>query len=291
MFKSLQGLAAGGRWPLRRVRGMLGLWGGFGQGAGESLATEVAGNNSKAPPSWGSGGAERPGKSPVGGVSRLHQLDNPIRRSQPGAVPQLQRPPMPSWRRTHLHPGLYDEPVSEHLRPQLAELGPRAHVRDLPRGEAAVPGLEAWLGEALNLALQSVAKAGASPADLVHDVLAVLERHAPAVFSRPAELTLTDQWLQAVTEGAAKPAKPPKGSLHAPSLLVNAEGEHLLDHLRSEFDSADRVDLLCAFIKLSGFEPRPCVRSHRPVRCCRSARRHRPARRPAAPARRSPTAT
>jgi hypothetical protein len=28
----------------------------------------------------------------------------------------------------------------------------------------------------------------------------------------------------------------------------------LLEHLRSEFDSADSVDLLCAFIKLSGFE-------------------------------------
>lgn len=70
---------------------------------------------------------------------------------------------MPAWRRTKLVHGLYDEPVSEHLRPQLAELGPRARVRDLPHGDGAVPGLEAWLGEALSLALQSVAKAGTSP--------------------------------------------------------------------------------------------------------------------------------
>jgi len=28
----------------------------------------------------------------------------------------------------------------------------------------------------------------------------------------------------------------------------------LLEHLRSEFDSADSIDLLCAFIKVSGFE-------------------------------------
>jgi len=63
--------------------------------------------------------------------------------------------------------------------------------------------------------------AAAMPA-LVHDVMAVLERHAPAVFARKAELSLTDQWLQAVTEGAAKALERPKGSLHAPSLLDRA---------------------------------------------------------------------
>ncbi len=164
---------------------------------------------------------------------------------------------MPAWRRTKLVPGLYDEPVSEHLQREVVALGTAALLNAARTNEAGIAGLEAWLGEAVGLTLQSVAKrkdhATAMPA-LVQEVMKVLQRHAPGVFSRPAELMLTDQWLQAVTEGGAKPPERPKGSLHAPSLLVNAEGEHLLDHLRSEFDSADRVDLLCAFIKLSGFE-------------------------------------
>ncbi len=164
---------------------------------------------------------------------------------------------MPAWRRTKLVPGLYDEPVSEHLQREVMALGPAALLHPTRTDESEIPGLEAWLGEAVGLALQSVAKrkdhAAAMPA-LVHDLMEVLKLHAPGAFSRPAELILTNQWLQAVTEGAAKSPERPRGSLHAPSLLVNAEGEHLLDHLRSEFDSADRVDLLCAFIKLSGFE-------------------------------------
>lgn len=122
-----------------------------------------------------------------------------------------------------LVPGLYDEPVSEHLHNEVVALGPAALLHAARTDETGIPGLEAWLGEAVGLALQSVAKrkdhAAAMPA-LVHDLMEVLQLHAPGAFSRPAELTLTDQWLQAVTEGAAKPPGRPKGSLHAPSLLV-----------------------------------------------------------------------
>ena len=68
---------------------------------------------------------------------------------------------MPSWRRPHLAPGIYDEPVPARLATLLAALGPQhAHVRPLPHGESAVPGLETLLGEAISLALQSVAKEG-----------------------------------------------------------------------------------------------------------------------------------
>jgi superfamily II DNA or RNA helicase/HKD family nuclease len=80
-----------------------------------------------------------------------------------------------------------------------------------------------------------------------------------------------ERLLGIVSKPAALPAFP-RGSLHASNLIVNAEGESLLDHLRSEFDSADRVDLLCAFVKLSGFEKlraameRHCISRGRPLR-------------------------
>ncbi len=65
---------------------------------------------------------------------------------------------MPAWRRTKLVPGLYDEPVSEHLQREVMALGPAALLHPARTDESEIPGLEAWLGEAVGLALQSVAK-------------------------------------------------------------------------------------------------------------------------------------
>lgn len=162
---------------------------------------------------------------------------------------------MPTWRRPHLLPGIYDEPVRDHNTQQLAELAGLAHVRTMPTGDGPVAAVETLLSEAVSLTLQAVTKDGTGPVvALVEELLQVLQRHAPRTFARPAELRMTQNWLDAITAGLTKPPLRPLGSLHAPSLLVNAEGEALLDHLRSEFDSADRVDLLCSFIKLSGFE-------------------------------------
>jgi len=82
----------------------------------------------------------------------------------------------------------------------------------------------------------------------------VLRSHAPRVFGRDDELRLNAERLTAIVARPAQAPERPRGSLHASRLIVNAEGDQLLEHLRSEFDSADSVDLLCAFIKLSGFE-------------------------------------
>ena len=95
--------------------------------------------------------------------------------------------------------------------------------------------------------------------------------HAPRVFEHD-ELRLNAERLTAIVARPAKAPDRPRGSLHASSLIVNAEGDQLLEYLRSEFDSADSVDLLCAFIKLSGFEKcrseieRHCDARGRPLR-------------------------
>jgi hypothetical protein len=53
---------------------------------------------------------------------------------------------------------------------------------------------------------------------------------------------------------APRASTPPRGSLLSSGLLANAQGESLLDHASSELASADRIDLLCSFIKLSGLD-------------------------------------
>ena len=65
---------------------------------------------------------------------------------------------MPAWRRTKLGPGLYDEPVSEHLQQEVAGFGSAARLHSARTDWTGIPALEAWLGEALDVALQHVAK-------------------------------------------------------------------------------------------------------------------------------------
>ena len=181
---------------------------------------------------------------------------------------------MSHWRREQLTPGIYDEPISQHLHRQLAAVAEQyvVHRHASTAAELASLPLESLLADAMALALQSVAADREATLTLSHELLDLLQRHAPRAFPRPEELRLSAEQLTAITVRPATPPSRPRGSLHASSLLVNAEGEQLLDHLRSEFDSADRVDLLCAFVKLSGFEKfraefeRHCSERGRPLR-------------------------
>lgn len=163
---------------------------------------------------------------------------------------------MPTWRRTALPPGAYDELVTAYLERQLVTLDSEleAHRKPVAHTEAIGAVVESLLREALDLALNELRGDSSATLALAEQVLAVLQSHARAAFPRDAELQLKPERLLAITRRPALVAERPFGSLHASSLIVNAEGDRLLDHLRSEFDSADRVDLLCAFVKLSGFE-------------------------------------
>jgi HKD family nuclease len=163
---------------------------------------------------------------------------------------------MPTWRRAELAPGTYDELISARLERQLAELDPRLDIHRKPVAHTEAIGaiIASLLGEAIELALSELKSDSPAALALAEQILAVVQSHVRAAFPRDGELRLKPERLLAITRPPAVAAERPIGSLHASSLIVNAEGDRLLDHLRSEFDSADRVDLLCAFVKLSGFE-------------------------------------
>ncbi len=181
---------------------------------------------------------------------------------------------MASFRRAHLAPGIYDEIVTAALEHQLQELDPASFVvarERLSNTTDVTSPVATLLRNALDLALEDAAGDSARTVKLAENVLAVLAEQTPQQFRKP-ELELKLERLLSI---AAKPslAPPrPRGSLHVSSLLVNAAGDSLLEHLRSEFESADRVDLLCAFVKLSGFEKlrgaieRHCMERGRPMR-------------------------
>ena len=181
---------------------------------------------------------------------------------------------MAGWRRSELKSGVYDEIVSARLDRQLAELGPTFDVhRDrLTMSDPIGAVLESLLGDGFALALSELKSDSTKGLALAEALLAVLRSHAPRVFARDDELQLSAERLTAIVERPGLAPERPRGSLHASSLIVNAEGDQLLEHLRSEFDSADSVDLLCAFIKVSGFEKfrseieRHCDARGRPLR-------------------------
>jgi superfamily II DNA or RNA helicase len=181
---------------------------------------------------------------------------------------------MGMWQRTLINSGIYDEIVSARLNDRLKSLGPAFEIvrRELTKNEDISSPLATLLRAAIDLALTEQEKDPEKGIALATSILNTLHEHSPKVFTRPDELVLRSERLLAIVNRPSREAERPKGSLHTSSLLVNAEGDSLLENLRSEFDSADRIDLLCAFVKLSGFDKlrasleRHCVERGRPLR-------------------------
>ncbi|MFO0675871.1 MAG: DEAD/DEAH box helicase family protein [Polyangiaceae bacterium] len=173
---------------------------------------------------------------------------------------------MPSLRRpTGLPVGIYDELVSERRATDLARLLPgQVDLRDVRDDSEVDEQLIALLREAARIALGSKKKAS----DKLRIVGRLLDQLASESAFVDGELRLLPQLLKRVhpvVHGeTVKQATAPRGSLHASTLITNAQGESVLDHLATEFESADRIDLLCSFIKLSGLDRlRPLLERHR----------------------------
>ena len=163
---------------------------------------------------------------------------------------------MGTWRRHALTAGIYDELVSTRTARELGTLaaGLTAIRKQLSARDDVSTAATTLLEEAIGLALAELKDKPLETIALTHDLLAALKKHAPRSFTDDGELHLHSERLLGIVRAPATEARAPRGSLHTSRLIVNASGESLLDHLRSEFATADRVDLLCAFIKLSGFE-------------------------------------
>src|SRR5690606_7811823 len=95
--------------------------------------------------------------------------------------------------------------------------------------------------------------------ELANDIVALLARHAGRAVDAEADAVAeVADLLLAVTPTATLPGEvtvPPRPTapLSASDLLTNARGEPSIGHeIALELASADRVDLICAFIRWSG---------------------------------------
>ncbi len=155
-----------------------------------------------------------------------------------------------------LRPGLYEQLIDAALRGQLdAQHALVPTIRDVDPADAPhvlARHLATWLQRALTSLPDADQRLS-----LCHDVLTVVEHAVPKLdVGDEAKLEL-NQLLGLVTRDAlAEPTEliRPGLPLSELALLVNARGEHRIgDELEKEMASADRVDLLCAFLIWSGY--------------------------------------
>ncbi len=170
---------------------------------------------------------------------------------------------MPTLRRgaglDRLPSGLYEDVITDALETHLTQLEPGEVERAKLEPDDALEALTQLVSQATRLALDTL-----RGKDAVQDrvrvaarVLETLREAAPEVF-RPGETSPQDALLLSISRKGPlglipdKPARPAT-ALTRSDLFTNSERHSVVQELASEIASADRIDLLCAFIKWSGF--------------------------------------
>jgi superfamily II DNA or RNA helicase len=162
-------------------------------------------------------------------------------------------------------PGIYDEPISDRLERTLSEIDPSFVLRGRLSPEEADVLLARHVVMLLRRALR--AQGGGtdlerllSRVNLVNNVIAHLETLAPSALDSEADRLITAEELVLLARlpepiGPGRPAPPPRPEvpLSQSALLVNGQGQPRIGaEVAREIESADAVDLLCAFIKWQG---------------------------------------
>jgi len=177
--------------------------------------------------------------------------------------------------------GLYEAVVTHQLERLLGQLDAGRATADTRAIEAA----DADIVVAHHLVPLIRRAVAAQPSDqrvasavaLANDIVGVLRRHGPRSVDADDQIAAVAQVLLAITPTAELPGQThevprPTTPLSESDLLTNARGEPSIGHeIGLELDSADEVDLICAFIRWSGIRQlRPAIQrlteAGRPVR-------------------------
>jgi superfamily II DNA or RNA helicase/HKD family nuclease len=157
--------------------------------------------------------------------------------------------------------GLYEVLVTEGLRARLEALADSPPTQQRALHAAETPDRVAWhLSNEIARALADVAETdrariGIEVARALLDRLSdIVEVDAGATPAHPG--SVLEAILGRRPDGSAAPIAQPLIPLLDTTLLTNAPGEpNLWNQLRSEIESADRIDVVMAFIRRSGIAP------------------------------------
>jgi superfamily II DNA or RNA helicase len=159
-----------------------------------------------------------------------------------------------------LPPGLYDLPITNEIERELQQLYASNLAADTPELDSADSNL-AFARHLANIVRQALADVKpeervARQAEIVNELLDTLALQSSGV-DRDDHLALPPRRLASVhridaLKGSTR-ASDPLIPLGQSDLLVNARGEPSVgEAIQREIASADRIDLLCAFIKWHG---------------------------------------
>jgi hypothetical protein len=156
-------------------------------------------------------------------------------------------------------PGLYDHPLSEAAHQALASKAACLHSLE-PLDPAEAPQrLARYLRQLSETALAALPEAQRQQQQLalVNRIVALLQQQSPKAINPGEQLHPSARLLQEVRATPLLPGQTPTTRPLIPladgTLLVNAPSEPSVGlALEAEVPSADRIDLLCAFIKWSG---------------------------------------
>jgi hypothetical protein len=159
-----------------------------------------------------------------------------------------------------LEAGLYEAAVTVGLRRLLERLnGREADTRGIEPADAdliVAHHLVPLIRRAV--AAQPTEHRVANAVALANDLARVLRTHAPGAVDDADELADIAEVLLAITPASSLPGqnvdiRRPTAPLSESDLLTNARGEPSIGHeIALELESADEVDLICAFIRWSG---------------------------------------
>src|SRR5690606_4483419 len=184
------------------------------------------------------------------------------------------------WRRrmTSLSRGLYERLITEGLEEAIAALDQSREVqRQALHPEEAADRIALHLSTVVRRAVASLdarqrAEVGAH---LAREVTQLLASHSRGVDAEDA-LSTSGDVLRAILarrpDGSPESLPLPATPLLDTTLLTNAPGEPRIGfQLRSEIGSADRIDVLMAFVRQTGIRPmleqlKPHVDAGRPLR-------------------------
>ncbi|WP_395156519.1 DUF3427 domain-containing protein [Ilumatobacter sp.] len=157
--------------------------------------------------------------------------------------------------------GLYEQLVTERLRSQLDDLSEQQPIDERGLQSADASDRIAWhVSRQIERALLDVSEQDRVAVG-INVARALLDRLGELVTTDPGELpvdpaAVLHAVLRRRPDGTPDPISVPLIPLLDTTLLTNAPGEpRLISQLKSEIESADRIDLVMAFIRQSGINP------------------------------------
>ncbi len=160
--------------------------------------------------------------------------------------------------------GLYEELITEALEATLQQVGAQLHTRRRPLHEAeAADRIALHLAREIKRALACLKDKDrvAEGITLARSIMNLVEQTIPDSEARPqSPTTATDPVLDALLafqpDGTPETIPSPLTPLLDTTLLTNAPHEPRVGHqILTEIHSADRIDIVMAFIRRSGIRP------------------------------------